>query len=133
MNSLCLILDGKTSCFLSVGGNADFPWDLWPHVYTESAPWVYDADVMQNASKHSQCTRKRSSAATYMYYADYDTIQYIVHPINYVHGFVVLCLLWLLGHGLSDAPAWINNCIHYKVLDEIIYPFPNFNSVAVEV
>ena len=24
-------------------------------------------------------------------------------------------------------PAWISNYIHYKVWDEITYPFPNFN------
>ena len=27
----------------------------------------------------------------------------------------------------------MNNYVHYKVWDEIIYPFPNFNSAAVEV
>ena len=30
-------------------------------------------------------------------------------------------------------PAWMNNDIHYKVWDEITYPFLNFNSAAVEV
>ena len=30
-------------------------------------------------------------------------------------------------------PAWINNYIYYKMWDEIIYPFPNFNSWTVEV
>ena len=29
--------------------------------------------------------------------------------------------------------AWMNNYIHYKVWDEIIYPFPNFNGATVEV
>ena len=29
--------------------------------------------------------------------------------------------------------AWINNYIHYKVWDEIIYPFLNFNGTTVEV
>ena len=31
------------------------------------------------------------------------------------------------------SPAWISNYIHYKVWDEITYPFPNFNSATVEV
>ena len=30
-------------------------------------------------------------------------------------------------------PAWISNYIHYKVWDEITYPFPNFNGCTVEV
>ena len=38
---------------------------------------------------------------------------------------------WL---GLTIISAWISsNHIHYKVCDEIIYPFPNFNGVTVEV
>ena len=28
---------------------------------------------------------------------------------------------------------WINNYIHYKIQDEITYPFPNFNGCTVEV
>ena len=30
-------------------------------------------------------------------------------------------------------PAWISNHIHYKVWDEITYPFLNFNGATVEV
>ena len=33
-------------------------------------------------------------------------------------------------HGLSLIPEWINYYIHYKVWDEIIYLYPNFNSAA---
>ena len=29
-------------------------------------------------------------------------------------------------------PAWISNYIHYKVWNEITYPFPNFNGCAVK-
>ena len=36
-------------------------------------------------------------------------------------------------HGLTLIPAWICNHIHYKVWDEITYPFLNFNGVTVEV
>ena len=36
-------------------------------------------------------------------------------------------------HSLTLIPAWISNYIHYKVWDEITYPFPNFNGVTVEV
>ena len=36
-------------------------------------------------------------------------------------------------HGLTLIPAWISNYIHYKVWDEIIYPFLNFNGVNFEV
>ena len=34
---------------------------------------------------------------------------------------------------LALIPAWISDYIHYKVWDEITYPFPNFNSGTVEV
>ena len=34
---------------------------------------------------------------------------------------------------LTLIPAWIGNYIHYPVLDEIIYPFPNFNGATFEV
>ena len=36
-------------------------------------------------------------------------------------------------HGLTLFPAWISNYIHYKMWDEITYPFLNFNSATVEV
>ena len=36
-------------------------------------------------------------------------------------------------HGWTLTPAWISNYIHYKVWDEIIYPFQNFNGATVEV
>ena len=36
-------------------------------------------------------------------------------------------------HDLTLTPAWISNHIHYKMWDEITYPFPNFNSCTVEV
>ena len=36
-------------------------------------------------------------------------------------------------HGLTLIPAWISNYIHYKVWDEITYPFLNFNRATVEV
>ena len=38
----------------------------------------------------------------------------------------LLLLKWII-------PAWISNHICHNVWDEITYPFPNFNSVAVEV
>ena len=36
-------------------------------------------------------------------------------------------------HGLTSISAWISNHTHSKVRNEIIYPFPNFNSFTVEV
>ena len=33
----------------------------------------------------------------------------------------------LYWHGLTLILTWISNYIHYKVQDEIAYPFPNFN------
>ena len=36
-------------------------------------------------------------------------------------------------HGLTLIPAWITNCIHDKVWDEITHPFLKFNGATVEV
>ena len=36
-------------------------------------------------------------------------------------------------HDLTLIPAWLNNYIHYKVWNEIIYPFQNFNGCTDEV
>ena len=36
-------------------------------------------------------------------------------------------------HGLTLISAWISNYIHYKICDEIAYPFLNFNGCTVEV
>ena len=33
----------------------------------------------------------------------------------------------------SVNPAWKSNDIHYKMWDEITYPFPNFHGTATEV
>ena len=35
-------------------------------------------------------------------------------------------------HGLTLIPAWISNYIHYKVWDEITFPFLNLNGATVE-
>ena len=35
-------------------------------------------------------------------------------------------------HGLTLNPAWIGNYIYYKVWDEIIYPFLNFNGAPLK-
>ena len=39
----------------------------------------------------------------------------------------------MVEHGLTLITAWISHYIHYKVWDEIIYPFLNFNDATVEV
>ena len=36
-------------------------------------------------------------------------------------------------NGITLIPAWISKHNHYKVWDEIAYPFLNFNDVTVEV
>ena len=36
-------------------------------------------------------------------------------------------------HGLTLIPVFISNHIHYKMWDEIVYPFQNFNGAIVEV
>ena len=41
------------------------------------------------------------------------------------------CLFY--EHGLTLVPAWTSNYTHYKMWDEITYPFPNFNGWTVYV
>ena len=36
------------------------------------------------------------------------------------------------SHSLTLIPSWTINDIHYKVWDEITYPFLNFNGATVE-
>ena len=36
-------------------------------------------------------------------------------------------------HGLTLISTWISHYIHYKVWDEIMYPFPNLNGCTIEV
>ena len=36
-------------------------------------------------------------------------------------------------HGLTLIPAWISNCIHDRVWDEIINPSPNFKGTTIQV
>ena len=36
-------------------------------------------------------------------------------------------------HGLTLIPAWICNHIHYKLWDEIAYPFLNFYGSTVKI
>ena len=36
-------------------------------------------------------------------------------------------------HGLTLISAWMSNYNHYKVWDEITYPFPNFNNATIEI
>ena len=36
-------------------------------------------------------------------------------------------------HDITLIVAKVNSYIHYKILDEIIYPFPNFDGATVEV
>ena len=45
----------------------------------------------------------------------------------------LLCYLWPLLLTWINFTTWISNYIHYKVWDEIIYPFLNFNGCTVEV
>ena len=47
-------------------------------------------------------------------------------------------LIWCKGpffykHGLTFIPEWISKNIHYKVRDEITYPFQNFNGATIKV
>ena len=47
------------------------------------------------------------------------TLQYTCGPFHY--------------RGLTLIPALMNDYIHYKMWDEITYPFLNFNGATVEV
>ena len=59
-------------------------------------------------------------------------VSFIVHPIEYAYGFVVLCPV--LDMTLRPLLlTWISNFIHYKMWDEITHTFPNFNGCAIDV
>ena len=62
----------------------------------------------------------------------YNTSLYKCHNGNvWIH---MMCILWpLLLMWFNFNHAWISNYFHYKVWDEITYPFLNFNSYTVEV
>ena len=36
-------------------------------------------------------------------------------------------------YGLTLIPAWISNYVHFKMWDEITYPFLNFNGTTIKV
>ena len=40
---------------------------------------------------------------------------------------------FLLSYGLTLISTWISNYIHYKVWNQISYPFPNLHAAAIEV
>ena len=73
-----------------------------------------------------------------------DLLSCRVRPKNYAHGscFVVFYRglqrvhldYWgpFYQHGLTWIPAWIDNYIHYKMLDEVICPFPNFKGTTID-
>ena len=65
------------------------------------------------------------------------TASYIRHSIMiYSSRQQLLCMSTcspFYWHGLTLIPAWICNHIHYKMWDEINYPFLNFNGATVEV
>ena len=80
--------------------------------------------------RHRDCPQKDSS---YTY-----TSIHIIFQLN----FILDQYIWHMHiegwnpfhkHGLTSILTWIRNQIHYKVWDEITYPFSNFNSCTVEV
>ena len=68
----------------------------------------------------------------------YVSIKLLIDCLNFIFLLVHLtfetnfCSRFYL-HGATLVPVWISNCIHYKMWDEIIYPFPTFNGATVEV
>ena len=72
------------------------------------------------------------------------------HPLHLVRNVINLRIMYIIISGwkliwrgvqskglfysleLTLIPAWISNNIHYKVRDEITYPFPKFNSATVD-
>ena len=61
-----------------------------------------------------------------------------------LHSALIIALLYALSYeklikmrlkctNKTLVPAWISNYIHYKVWDEITYPFPNFKGATIEV
>ena len=57
---------------------------------------------------------------------------YAVHPMVFVSLYFILVYCWAPFY-LTLIPAWISNYTHYKLWDEITYPFLNFNGCTIEV
>ena len=51
--------------------------------------------------------------------------------MSYLIIYFLMFLSW--WHVVTLIQTWISNYNHYKLWDEISYPFPNFNGVTVEV
>ena len=70
----------------------------------------------------------------YIFYGDIPCVGAYIHVFIPVCGHYIDCVCVIdMSIGYTLFPAWIGNYIQYKVSDEIIYPFPNFNGTAVEV
>ena len=74
-----------------------------------------------------------------------DKVIPVYPPINFVEAGGIITYPYSLAQWQSQQhrfwdqyqlgidPAWISNYIHYKVWDEITYPFLNFNGATIEV
>ena len=100
----------------------DVFFDLRLNKWCSKQPWGWWIETLScslwrhcNGQRHAKTTAQR-------------------HPNVHTPSQALTCC-WspFYKHGLTLIPAWISNYIHYKVWDEFISPFPNFNSVAVEV
>ena len=139
-----------------------FPILVRWHLYIESAPWllVYDIFLHQGIplsyplslwmvdlktisieawkkfdllhDVKDICIFQRFSFETIS-----NSLKYVSVPVN-AKFWHQLRFGWHLDnwgplHHDELIPAWISNCIHYKMCDEINSPFPNFNDCSVGI
>ena len=131
----------KTSWqYVSNGWGNDFPShylnQCWPssqtHNWASRPQWVYTSPNKSkwpdpNLSLCQYCCQLRNWRPKQSKYMD--LLQgFWGHSWQWTWDFP-----WVPYYGSTLITAWISNYIHYKVWNEITYPFLNFNGATVEV
>ena len=90
--------------------------NMYIYLYANYSVWLYTIEQLKS---------QKSTAASLIYcWAEYlFTYKFAWCLFFHKHTYVRARLCF----------QWINNYIHYKMWDEIIYPCPNFNGAAFEV
>ena len=123
----------------SASNVSNIPKSMWTIVHN----WQYL--VQQVAQSEGWCPRNRQYLGLFSI-CGWASFQWKISPnsllwfVRLYHGLLYKHRLtsftaWISNYtllltGLTLIPAWINIYIHFKVWDEITYPFPNFKGHA---
>ena len=128
---LCGLLHHITTIIQSPTGLPNFSYYIWYSCHGHGSIWDWslypypsctrvNAFLLRTALK---CHRVHSFGSA------------IVPLFNGRCGTAKLLIWWSLSHPgapFTNMPSWISKYIHYKLWDEIPYPFINFNGATVE-